>query len=282
MNMKKNSIDDDIKLYTGDKIAGIIQTNRPFKPSYYAFLLINKGQIKVRYKLTQHTLYRYDVLLINPQVIYEFTSIPEHNEMLLIVIKKDFKLRIPTRFSKLDTIHYFETSSVVHLTFSPTDFLNIWQLVKIIESKITCSKGKFTTDLRHTLLASVFYILIEKVETKQNDIKKRSEKLTVEFIDLLQIHFREHHIIEFYAKRLNVSSKHLSETLKKITGHTARELINLALIREAKMLLVNRELKINTISEILNFSDQFSFSKFFKRITNCSPKQYVDQSGHNN
>ncbi|MFV0591984.1 MAG: helix-turn-helix domain-containing protein [Draconibacterium sp.] len=73
---------------------------------------------------------------------------------------------------------------------------------------------------------------------------------------------------------MGVTSKHLSENLKKVTGFTGRELINMALICEAKILLVNDNLKVGEISEQLNFSDQFAFSKFFKRLTSASPTEY--------
>lgn len=276
--MKKETEQVDIRIFNRDETNEFLVIDRPFKPSYYAFLLLKQGFIKVRYKLTLHVLSANEVLLINPQVVYEILSISEQNDMMLIVISKNFQMRVPTRFSKLDTIHYFETSPAIHLTFAPNDFSNIWQLVEILKSKIGGDKSRFKDDLIHTLLASISYMLIERmgeIEALLGTLKSRREKLTIEFIDLLQIHFRQHHNLNFYAVRLKVSSKHLSETLKKVTGHTAREMINMALIREAKLLLADKDLKIGTISEMLNFSDQFSFSKFFKRMTSLSPMAYL-------
>ncbi|MGQ7871054.1 helix-turn-helix domain-containing protein [Sunxiuqinia sp. sy24] len=267
----------DIRVLTGEEIEGFLDLNCPFKPSYYAFLLVKEGFVEVRYKLSRHVLKPSDVLMINPQVVYEFLNISKAGAMMMMVVEKNFQLLVPTRFSKLDTIHYFATSSILHLTFIAEDFSHTWQLVQMIRTKNKSKNYRFADDLIHTLFASVAYMLIERigqVAAQQNTSENRSEMLTLEFIKLLQIHFRKHHNLDFYAERLKVSSKHLSETLKKVTGHTARELINMVLIREAKMLLANNDLKVATIAEILHFSDQFAFSKFFKRLTALNPTAY--------
>jgi len=46
------------------------------------------------------------------------------------------------------------------------------------------------------------------------------------------------------------------------------------LISEAKSLLKQKELTIQQIAEMLNFSDTSSFGKFFKRNSGVSPKKF--------
>jgi AraC-like DNA-binding protein len=48
-------------------------------------------------------------------------------------------------------------------------------------------------------------------------------------------------------------------------------------ITEAKILLEDLGQSVASVAEQLNFSDQFFFSKFFKRHTGINPSQYKIQ-----
>ncbi len=65
------------------------------------------------------------------------------------------------------------------------------------------------------------------------------ESLVVKFVDLVARHFRaERNLIE-YGRKLNITPKYLTETVKQITGKTAGELIDEFVIMEAKALLLD-------------------------------------------
>ena len=91
---------------------------------------------------------------------------------------------------------------------------------------------------------------------------------------MLAKEFSRHRSLSFYANKLNTTSKYLSEVVKKQTGKTAGEWIEHTVILEAKVLLQNRELGIAQVSDLLNFSDQSVFGKFFKTHTGISPLEY--------
>ena len=78
--------------------------------------------------------------------------------------------------------------------------------------------------------------------------------------------------VNFYANLLYVTPKHLSICVKEITGKPCGELIDERVVAEAKALLHNQELTVAHVAEELNFSDQFFFSKYFKKCTGMSPK----------
>ena len=77
--------------------------------------------------------------------------------------------------------------------------------------------------------------------------------------------------VSYYAEKLHISPKHLSYILKKNTGKTAKQLIDLALALEAKILLKSEGLTISEIAYSLGFEDTSNFTKFFKRMTGSSP-----------
>jgi AraC family transcriptional activator of pobA len=94
------------------------------------------------------------------------------------------------------------------------------------------------------------------------------------FTRLLGQHYRQHLPIEYYATQLSVSPAYLNSLCRRLTGHSALQLINQRLLLEAKRELVYTALTVNQVSDRLGFSDPAYFSRFFKRSTGQSPRQF--------
>jgi AraC-like DNA-binding protein len=62
--------------------------------------------------------------------------------------------------------------------------------------------------------------------------------------------------------------------VKEITNKTCGEMIDEIVIMEAKIMLDDLGLSVATVAEQLQFSDQFFFSKFFKKHTGITPSKY--------
>ena len=98
------------------------------------------------------------------------------------------------------------------------------------------------------------------------------------FLYLMHTNCRYHHTVKWYADQLYVSPDALSAKLKKLYGKTANQLISESLIEEAKVCLLNPANSVQDVAEKLCFSDQASFSKFFKRYCGMSPGQFKKQA----
>ena len=86
--------------------------------------------------------------------------------------------------------------------------------------------------------------------------------------------YREERIISFYADKLCISAKYLSVAIKEVRGKSALDLINEAVILDAKAQLKNSDLTILQISDTLNFTNPSFFAKYFKKHTGMTPKEY--------
>lgn len=67
-------------------------------------------------------------------------------------------------------------------------------------------------------------------------------------------------------------------TTKRTRGHTAGSILTAMLVREAKVSLRNPSLSVQQVAEMLGFSDQSAFGKFFKRECGMSPVQYKKET----
>ena len=105
--------------------------------------------------------------------------------------------------------------------------------------------------------------------------------ITSHFFYLAQTHCREQHEVSWYARQIGVSPDTLSATLKRTRGRTAGSILTSLLVREAKVCLRNPSLSVQQVAEMLGFSDQSAFGKFFKRECGVSPVQYKKEASSN-
>lgn len=102
---------------------------------------------------------------------------------------------------------------------------------------------------------------------RQNDIFKA-------FIRELSLNYKEHHDILFYATRLCITPKYLSNVVKQVSGKSPKEWIHNRITEEAQNLLKNTDMSIQQVSDELCFANQSFFAKYFKAHTGMTPYEY--------
>ena len=83
--------------------------------------------------------------------------------------------------------------------------------------------------------------------------------------------------INHLAKKLNITPVHLNRICRTLVQKSALEIVHDYLTREAKNQLFETSKSITEISYALDFKDPAHFSKFFKRMTGTSPREYRNQ-----
>ena len=102
----------------------------------------------------------------------------------------------------------------------------------------------------------------------------RPSDLYNRFLSLIAEHYQEAHDVGFYADRLCITSRYLSQVTDKVVGKTPKHVIADYVMSEAKVLLNSSRLTVQEIADKLGFSSQALFGRFFKSQEGCSPSAY--------
>ncbi len=94
------------------------------------------------------------------------------------------------------------------------------------------------------------------------------------FMERLELHYCEHWPIARYADELGLSAAHLNALCRRLAGQSALQMINARLLLEAKRCLIYTYMTVNQVSDSLGFSEPAYFSRFFKRSSGQSPKEF--------
>ena len=111
---------------------------------------------------------------------------------------------------------------------------------------------------------------------QQNGIKwvSRKEELFKNFLQLVHQNCAVHREVNFYARKLSITPRYLSNIVQEMSHETTKEIIDRHAIMEIKVMLKNSHLNIQEISNRMKFTDQSFFGRYFKKHTGMSPLQY--------
>ncbi len=105
------------------------------------------------------------------------------------------------------------------------------------------------------------------------DSKQSLVKESLEYIDK---HYQEQMSVSDISRALGTSTSYLSRIFKESTGETIIRTINNKRIERAKAYLAETDYKVYEVADILGFENVTYFSRFFKKHTGMSPKEYKE------
>ena len=111
----------------------------------------------------------------------------------------------------------------------------------------------------------------------EGDSNSRQYDVYRKFLSLLNKYAIEHRTVQFYANTLNISSKYLSFVCTSYSKKNASSWIDEAVIQKAQAMMLVHHYSLSETCEALHFSTISSFSRYFKRVTGLTPKEFVKQ-----
>ena len=153
------------------------------------------------------------------------------------------------------------------------DFLDQLHQMLYLHMKHPGNNSQVTLHLVSAFLWCVDHLWSQQEQTYRNS-QTREQRLFSDFIQLVSEHAPMHHTIDFYASRLCLSPRYLSTLIKQVSGQSAKQWIDDALITRIKIALKHTDKPIARICDEMNFPNPSFFAKFFKRMTGMTPLQF--------
>ncbi|WP_313375892.1 AraC family transcriptional regulator [Chishuiella sp.] len=261
------------------------KTKKVISPLWYTAMFIEEGWVKLE---TEGVIELYDkntIMLASP---YKNYRLQDHSKVLklhtLSHVNKPILDNIDYDLRKFDVYQITQLwAGKVSFKIEEEDFIELLKLVAFLENQLKkeTDNSIFFSYFIKSLFTSIVYFLndcFDKSIAIDKDNSLRKKEITLSFFELVLEHYKQHKNLSFYADKLNISIKYLSISVKEITYKPASSFIALTVTNEAKRLLLETNYSISYIAEELNFSDQYSFGKFFKKHTNFSPLTYRKKS----
>lgn len=238
----------------------------------YAFLV--RGWAKATINITDYEFQRNDVLLLEPGsflLIHEFS---EDALVYYILFSSAFldKNTFSNRMS-LDALQL--QRPIVHVNDEQADV--ICNLVQLLMQAYNCRPCMLDTEK----MVHVFHLLqlsYAKYAKTQDDYlvkpQNRRTEIYQEYTKLVLKHYSDWKHVAQYAEAMRMTLPHLCSTIKQVSGKTAGDIINEAVLTDAKAQLKITTLQIKEIALTLGFENVALFNRFFKAHMGITPKAY--------
>ncbi|WP_319226617.1 helix-turn-helix domain-containing protein [Draconibacterium orientale] len=151
--------------------------------------------------------------------------------------------------------------------------INNFQLLK---KKYDDNEHRFQQEILNCQLQmfvmDMWNIFIHEFERQR--LKNERAPLFERYLQLVQEHCMEHREVEFYADKLFITPKYLTEICKKNSSKSAMEWIQNFTTQRIIILLKNENLTLAEIADTLHFSSASFFSRYVKKMLGVSPSEY--------
>lgn len=131
------------------------------------------------------------------------------------------------------------------------------------------------------LYQAIFYLVFSAYDSQSKAdsplTNVRQEEVFQKFIRLVEKYYSQERNIGFYADKLCITPKYLSQLIYKASGIYAGNHIDNYVIAEAKVLIKSHKYSIAQVSDMLSFTSQAYFGRYFKKHTGYTPLEFAEK-----
>ena len=157
-----------------------------------------------------------------------------------------------------------------------TNIINgMFSLLKVYfdQSECTCISQLVLCQLKAFFIGFHEY-LQRNPQYRPDEVKSyRVRELFNRFMMLLERDYKISRDVNYYAEKMNISSKYLTNIVNQVTGHTPKTIIDQYVILQLKMHLKRTTQSIKEMAWEFHFADVSFFCRYFKKHTGLTPQQ---------
>ena len=242
--------------------------------TYGAILICRKGKAMLNVNYKDWELYEGAVITLFPNDVVELkvdgdfeVEILKYNPSLL----REASLQLEqTVYSSLREDRCRKDTPVV------TNIINgMFGLLKVYfdQSECTCISQLVLCQLKAFFIGFHEY-LQRNPQYRPDEVKSyRVRELFNRFMMLLEKDCKISRDVNYYAEKLNISSKYLTNIVSQVTGHTPKTIIDQYVILQLKLHLKRSTQSIKEMAWEFHFADVSFFCRYFKKHTGLTPQQ---------
>ena len=260
---QQNYVDENIfiSLSVVDFQQKNLRTAQPYRVENGRVVCVTSGWTQCIVNLQEYRLEERMMLVIPPDSIFE---IMEHSD--------DFDMQAMS-LKDMPQMTHFGRSTLIRA--NDDEWLLTQEYFALLWHEV--HRQPLLPELIKHLQAALL-LELKRIGSQQEQQRQasasRQETMLNNFIELVNQYGTRERKIEFYADKLCVTPNHLGAVIKQASGMTVMQWVNRHTIQLAKVMLRYTDLPVWEIGERLNFANPSFFSKFFKKETGMTPKEY--------
>lgn len=244
--------------------------------NYLAHALCLAGSCRLKYNDEERELQAGDLMIVRKGKLVECIRPADDFRVKVIYVTSEFiVLSTPlSNYGMKGQLALFR-NPIMKLDAGQRELCR--QDFEMVEERLAQTDHHFRRDL---LIASVQMLIIDFFDFHSHlygvdNIPLQSATIMSRFLNMLENGtYREHREVNWYADKLCVTPKYLSEVSRKISGYAANYWINRYTVLDISRLLRDKSLTFVRISDLFGFSSPAYFSRYVQQHLGVSPTEY--------
>ena len=250
----------------------------PFKIQFSIIELCLAGSMRVRLNLNEYELRRNTWMIVTPGSIGQCLEVSPDCRIIVIALANDI-ITEDNSEGALIVRKFLARQSLLELTDAQT--AEILTIYRALRDKLRQPDLRFKHEILkgylQVLYGEICQLMAPLVEAQDAREGSRKKQIFDRFIAELRQHYATERSVGFYADRLCLTPKYLSQVIHAVSGRHAGDWIRDYVILEAKALLKSGQYTVQQVSDLLHFANQSFFGVYFKKAVGCSPTTYKER-----
>lgn len=251
------------------------------KLDFLLIIVIKSGRLAMRANREEAIATSNDIIICQPNTIMNDCLFSFDFSAKAVCLSSQIARSMLHIGDVVDISFYLKNRPIIHIDGSSMSTFEKYHA--LLSEQLVKEDSKYKKQIVCSLVNSFLFCLLSIIEqvTPQREFlhMSRGSLLFKQFIDLLTSIEVKPRRVDFYSKKLCVSSKYLSEVCKVNSGKTATEWIVEYTVEDINRLLSHSDLSVKEISNYLDFPNLSFFGKFVKAHLGCSPSQFRKKKG---
>lgn len=238
-------------------------------------LFVRQGMAHLEINFIQYELKEDSIITIVPKSTIKCIDCSDDFCCSFLTFDRDFAVEAITRPEPayMDFVHSYPLGIMPKHRVEPTH-ASIANIVYFLYQNEGKHRMLIVKNIVQGMLLEHYDVIKEKfLENKPKAISRQNE-LFMQFIHLVYQYGDKQREVAFFADKLCITTRYLASIVRNIAHETAKDIIDRHCVQEIKTLLRTTNQSIQSISIELEFPDQSFFTRYFKKQTGMTPKEF--------
>lgn len=227
-----NCINDDFIVMNDIKQLGI-EKDYPVRLGVLAISLCLYGELTVEINMIEHHISTGSLVITLPEDILQHKETSDDVKGLFIIVSQQF---IEGAFPQIEEM----LPLFLHIQKHPCLNLSVQECIRIQSFynffiQHLKDNSFYKNKIVRSILQSLIYYIAGIINLDKDNKRERKDELFTRFVQLIIKNYKKNRKLDFYADKLFITPKYLSDVIKKISGRSAHDWIDQYILLEAKI-----------------------------------------------